>query len=69
MNKYIRGIFKAGVNFSTHRRGVGYVVQEMACNLWVKVNGAWVNTRAWVKVAGEWLQANVYAKISGEWRT
>jgi len=68
MNKYMRGIFKAGVNFSTHRRGVGYVVQEMAYNLWVKVNGAWVNTRAWVKVSGVWRRAEPKVKVSGIWR-
>jgi len=68
MNKYMRGIFKAGVNFSTHRRGVGYIVQEMAYNLWVKVGGAWLNARAWVKVSGVWRRAEPKVKVSGIWR-
>jgi len=68
MNKYMRGIFKAGVNFSTHRRGVGYIVPGVVYNLWVKVGGAWVNTRAWVKVSGVWRRAEPKVKVSGIWR-
>lgn len=36
--------------------------------MWIKVNGSWVEADCFFKVNGNWVEATPYVKINGEWK-
>jgi hypothetical protein len=67
MKKYQKGIFRSPLTFNSHRKGIGFWLEEIGYRAYAKVAGEWQKAKCWLKKDGEWLLAKAHAKHNHQW--
>jgi len=67
MKKYQKGIFRSPLTFNSHRKGIGFWLEEIGYRAYAKVAGEWQKAKCWLKKDGQWKPAIPHAKHNHQW--